>query len=125
MCALEFHIINKSETRKHASTIVSHPVSSVEMRQRIYIIVVISLVVWTLASPTQIIQGLVRENPQHASINQCTQPLGEKARQLDMLSGEDIIQGGKFDVEKAKEAIGKKNVGIIHDLYPPSAKIIK
>ncbi|MCP3929738.1 MAG: beta-glucosidase [Bacteroidetes bacterium] len=48
--------------------------------------------------------------------------IAEKARQLDMYSGSEVIANGTLDKEKAKKAIGELGIGSIHDFYPASGK---
>lgn len=48
--------------------------------------------------------------------------VAEKARQLDMYSGGDMITNGSLDAKKAKASIGNLGVGSIHDFYPGETK---
>jgi len=50
--------------------------------------------------------------------------LEEKVRQMDMYKGEFFKNDENFSTSKTKTKIGNLGVGAIHDIYPPSAKMI-
>ena len=49
--------------------------------------------------------------------------VAEKARQLDMYSGEEITSNNQLDLQKIDSVIGNNGIGSLHDLYPVSAKV--
>jgi len=47
----------------------------------------------------------------------------EKARQLDMYSGRDLLKDGKPDETKANQSLGGLGIGRIHDFYAQDPKL--